>query len=109
MCRHGEPVLLATFDNHLFRAASAPAEPRVEFVLEVVGQESHAMLGRGIFWEEGEQAIVDFNSSMTPGYDIFADLITNGTNDLLRDGVLWSMGGVLHKIWSPICWQVRRI
>ncbi len=89
------PALLGSFDGHLHGPGSAPADPSVAFVLEIEGAESYAQIGETLFWGEGGTGIVDFTPDSEPDFSTFASLLTNGSDDILKDGVFWESGGVL--------------
>lgn len=54
-------------------------------------------LGRGVFWEQGDTGSVEFGAATDPGFEVFADLATNGMDDVFGDGVFWPTGGVISR------------
>lgn len=84
-----DPVLLAAFDGHLVRPASAPAEPRVELHLLAESEGLSAALGPGITWGQSDSGSVEFNTGNSAQFAVFANIAANGVDDIVRDGVFW--------------------
>lgn len=95
------PILLASFDEHLVRPASAPALPMVEFRLETESAGTAAFLGVGRLWEAGQKGSIEFSEATDPAFAMFAQIATNGVDDVVRDGVIWhhpdGSGGTLAE------------
>jgi|CXWL01.1.fsa_nt_gi hypothetical protein len=94
------PVLLAAFDNHVHGPGYVFPETQVQFILELVGSEDYVDLGTGYYWSDGDTGTIDLTPSTDPGFPLFAELITNGVDDRLGDGIIWTHqgygGGVLY-------------
>lgn len=66
------PILLASLDNRVFGPGRAPADPRVEFVLEISGAAGVVQLGRGVFWEQGDTGSVVLGPETDPAFELFS-------------------------------------
>ena len=92
------PVLLASLDETSGISSSGtgpPAEPRVQFVLELAPQPTVLgfRVGLGVFWEDGDTGAIDFTPETDNGFVGFAGFATNGIDDWLSDLIIFPDGG----------------
>lgn len=102
-------VLLATHDVQGGGGVAPQDEMRVQFVLELLVQDSFppgARLGTGIFWRDGDSGTVDFAPQTDPDFLFLAALATNGVNDdyfiytSWPDGTGGAGGGVESRLFG---------
>ncbi len=88
---NGAPELLF----ELNRTGNGGGAPETDFRVQVVLRHSpdywsldSVRLGLGVFWEDGDSGIVDFNTDTDPQYDEFAARITDGVDEFVAPFIL---------------------